>query len=848
MDSGLDPAPRTLARTAAGFSPLGLLATLALAGTAAGQQFRDHHQKAYFPSDQGRTVAAVAGDVDGDGDLDLVRAIRFGPLEVLRNDGSGRFDLDPAAIPPGTVAAVDLALGDLDGDGDLDLALLQSGAAPTLWTNDGRGGFSPTTGPAGDAGWTRVAAGDLDGDGRCDLLLTAARGPHLVLLQRGGVLRAAPEGATPQTPAGPIRDLQIGDIDGDGAGDVLLVAQGRAFVWLQRDGALVDASARLPALGGDVTAAAVGDLDRDGNPELVLAMEGALHVMTAGSSGFAVDGAPLATPPSASGATLGPPNQVALLDVDGDLDLDLVVAGPEGLGLLVQQSRRRFANGRVVATARPLRIVPLDADRDERTDVFLASDGGRDTLAFAVGGGLLEAGPSPLPWDPAFSRGLAAGDIDGDGMLDIVVAHSGATHRVLRNAGDGTFASVAGALPAREEDATACALFDADGNGTLDLLVTVLGDTNRMFLGDGRGGFGEVSGTLLPADADLSSDLAVGDLDADGFDDLLIANLGPNRLLLGGPGGQFVRANLNLPLDVDDTTSVALGDIDGDGDLDALLGNLGQNRLYLNDGRASFTDVTIATLPTLAAATTDVAFADVDGDGDPDILTVCAGAAGQLLLNDGTGRYTARGVWPAPPTMWHPQLTLADVDGDGDPDALVGAREGCVYLTNQAGRFVDQTATELPDEATGVLHALFCDVDGDADPDLVFARDGEDRLLLNRNRDLHQPELARMGTSIALRVTARHTPGSQVAALFANTQRAAAPIPFASVGVFHLDPHGLASLPLVSIPAGGTAVAVVKLPVIPAFLWARLGFQAALIDPTSGTVHFTGLVADRVVW
>ncbi|MCI0586491.1 MAG: FG-GAP-like repeat-containing protein, partial [Planctomycetes bacterium] len=121
---------------------------------------------------------------------------------------------------------------------------------------------------------------------------------------------------------------------------------------------------------------------------------------------------------------------------------------------------------------------------------------------------------------------------------------------------------------------------------------------------------------MLPADADGTMAVALGDVDGDGDLDAFVGNAfgQQNRLYLNGGSGVFTDVTAtNLPALIDDTGAVALGDVDGDGDLDAFVGNglafggSGQNRLYLNGGTGVFTDVTATNLPALIDDTGAVA-------------------------------------------------------------------------------------------------------------------------------------------------------------------------------------------------------------------------------------------------
>jgi len=120
------------------------------------------------------------GDVDGDGDLDLVLG-NGGQNRLYLNDGPGTFtDATASHMPVDNSYTYSVALGDLDGDGDLDMVLGNfSYLAPIyqqnrLYLNNGTGTFSDATAsrmPVDRDYTNSVTLGDVDDDGALDMVI-----------------------------------------------------------------------------------------------------------------------------------------------------------------------------------------------------------------------------------------------------------------------------------------------------------------------------------------------------------------------------------------------------------------------------------------------------------------------------------------------------------------------------------------------------------------------------------------------------------------------------------------------------------------------------------------------------
>src|SRR5262249_9588979 len=134
-----------------------------------------------------RPYAVVAGDFNGDGIPDLTVGAsggaatgQPGTIAVLLGNGDGTFQPAQYTVIDGSSA---VAAGDVNGDGNLDLAVTTSNAVVIL-TGAGDGTFQQATFPIG-SGASSVALADIDGDGNADLVIAHSKGDMSYLLGNG---------------------------------------------------------------------------------------------------------------------------------------------------------------------------------------------------------------------------------------------------------------------------------------------------------------------------------------------------------------------------------------------------------------------------------------------------------------------------------------------------------------------------------------------------------------------------------------------------------------------------------------------------------------------------------------
>lgn len=259
------------------------------------------------------------------------------------------------------------------------------------------------------------------------------------------------------------------------------------------------------------------------------------------------------------------------------------------------------------------------------------------------------------PGDPATGRlYIALADLDGDGSLDIFAATccGGALVQpeyrplpaediVWIGDGEGRFEQTR--QPLAQTGSNAVALGDLNGDGFLDAFIAsghttnpdgsiTSGTPNTVWFNDGRGNFRD-SGQRLGHMESL--EVALGDLNGDGFPDAVVGNRGPNEIWLNDGQGNFTLGEQILGSEA--TRFVFVADLSGDGHLDIFIGDDTRGQVWFNDGAGNFTDGDQLMEYNPYDGLT---LGDVTGDGFMDVF-IAGVDYYQVWGNDGQGSFSA---------------------------------------------------------------------------------------------------------------------------------------------------------------------------------------------------------------
>jgi hypothetical protein len=264
-----------------------------------------------------------------------------------------------------------------------------------------------------------------------------------------------------------------------------------------------------------------------------------------------------------------------------------------------------------------------------------------------------------------YGHGLAVGDLNNDGILDLAITtHEYTPTRIYLNNGNAFFEKVENAFS--ETIGHSIKLYDLDSDGDLDAVGELGGGDTSVYWNDGLGHF-------IDSELSFPNTTVWGDLDSDQDIDVLIKenNAGYSVYLNDGSGSFNLHWNLDDP-EAMENGDMALGDLDKDGDQDVIITNGFRQTSYptvilLNDGSGRFTDSGQA----LSAVTNaGVSLGDLDNDGDLDIVLTDYMNPCQIWLNDGSGNFSDSG-FRFGDEQFYRHAHLGDLDNDGDLDIFL---------------------------------------------------------------------------------------------------------------------------------------------------------------------------------
>lgn len=456
-----------------------------------------------------------AADLNKDGKADLQILTGYPDKAFLyKGNGDGTFQAQTALDLPGTPQYV--VGTDLNGDGIPDLAFssrFSSTISILLGNKDGS--FAAAQSYLASNQPSTFFPADVNQDGNVDLIVgeglpnafvpTEQNGYVSVLFGRGdGTFIAAPVANLPKKFASYV----LADVNGDGKSDLVGIdsyTSPPVFAVMLRgtDGLFQTAktvSVFPPSNYQYMTVVTAGDFDKDGKMDLAFGerYQGGVWITLGNGDGTFRAATRYTVPLPVTALTAG--------DVNGDGRTDLAVAmkgnnygDPGGLAILLGQAGGAFTLGKVFSFGTKVNTVALlDLNGDKKLDLVVGDAGEYGVAGSAARVWLaMGAGDGAFP-DPVATKvgetgmSMTIGDADGDGKPDIVASTQGANYawlvNVLHNNGNGTFTN---SVLKTDFGPGPVAITDLNGDKIPDLVIThCCGDTDMTYrVGNGDGTF-----------------------------------------------------------------------------------------------------------------------------------------------------------------------------------------------------------------------------------------------------------------------------------------------------------------------------------------------------------------------
>jgi uncharacterized protein (DUF2141 family) len=545
---------------------------------------------------------------------------------------------------------------------------------------------------------TAVAVGDFNGDGKLDWAVSNGGDNSIWIYIGKGDGTANLPVIVPLSGVAPVW-LTAVSLRGNGTLDLVVseVDSGTVGVLLGNGDGTFQAEVEYPVPAPPLFVLA-GDFNADGKPDIAVGMMGSaatgpVAVLPGDGQGHLGAAMYVAADQPSVGAWL------ASADLNGDGKPDLVVVDPDDINTPHAGAQVYLNNGNGTFTAGQL---------------FFAN--------------------TPLN-PPQLALSVALADVNGDGCADVVLTDTYNLAWTFTGACNGTFNVPAFSQASLGDVGATIELVDMNHDGKLDIVTSgvvlngtgglglgaVAGNLVSVLFGDGSGHF--QSGGVYRGEPSMYG-LAVGDLNGDGFPDVVTANqdsdtssvfLNDGTGGFGDPQGELIGYNsgtLNSP-----ASPFLFADVDGNGTQDIvflqvppLYPGAMQITTLLNDGTGKFSaPIRSPAWPESAFTATDFVLGNFRNSGKPDLLTIGGPSSALFAPNIGGGQFGP--YTSATPAGACCLLAVGDFNGDGKLDFVtlegnnangLETQQLTVFLGNGDGTFRPQ------------LPILFGDPNGEA--------------------------------------------------------------------------------------------------------------------------------------
>ena len=379
--------------------------------------------------------SVTLGDVNADGRLDIVTANLGGSGSASVLLGTGGSAITATFLPQQTFAAdnspVFVTLGDVNGDGDLDIVTANLSADNvSVLLGNGNGTFGAQATFATGSFPDGVTLGDVNRDGKLDIVVSNLLTNSVsVLLGNGnGTFKAQSTFAVGTLST----SVTLGDVNSDGKLDIITGNSGSSSVLLGNGNGTFQTQATTATgpTGGSTADVTLADVNSDGKLDLIYAQSNGavpyyVGVLLGNGNGT------FQTEATFDVGTGTKPSNIAVGDVNGDGRLDIITANVlnKSVGVLLGNGNGTFQSVAILNAGNlDVQDVKLgDVNGDGRLDIITGNNStNNSSVLLGNGNGTFQAQLTFATGTNA--RGVVVGDVNGDGRLDIITANQGSAN------------------------------------------------------------------------------------------------------------------------------------------------------------------------------------------------------------------------------------------------------------------------------------------------------------------------------------------------------------------------------------------------------------------------------------
>ena len=610
-------------------------------------------------------ISSTTGDLDGDGDMDLLVAAVNRSLTWYENNQDGTF-LAEHVINDDGFNFDGLEIADLDSDGDQDILSQGYSAENLVWlSNDGIGGFSEVHILAGElTGIDLINSADLDGDNDLDLIAAAIFDQTIFWVENLGGGQFGPVSIIDNSAVYP-HALEPADLDGDGDTDILASPGGFSITWYENDG------------NGSF-----------GN-EVVITEE--------------VEGV----------------DRLYAADFDGDLDLDILSLSNEDNKIAWYSNEGNGSFGNQIVIYDDLFSLHIDADlsdfeNDDDIDLIISLNSANTILRFGNDG----TGNFSLEEEIFFSdnmqpRHVMICELDSDGYGDLIVEGPDVIKSLLNT--NGQVLAEPQIVTPHLECLQNAGVGDLDGDGDIEIVGASQCNDRIVFYEDPWAG--EQSNLHIVSDSILApNNVFVADMDGDSDLDIGYLSLFNNSMgWLENNGSAVFSVSHSVSTSSSAQFFMETLDLDLDGDNDIIAKQSNYVQFFENQGGGTFNNpIQLFSLQNPG----DVTWGDMDLDGDIDLIKSSEGGVG-VLSNNGGGSFTPSFGSSFPFGFSGQFVAVGDLDNNSNLDIVVASATSGLLCYKNLGNNQYQVSSVVPEITTNVGGLEVVDFDGDGKVDIL---------------------------------------------------------------------------------------------------------------------------------